>query len=459
MANTVLLEFAGDARKLTIASAQAVRATNDVSNAARSASNDLSKANSASSGFTKNIGQLAGSLSDFAAQIPGVIGGAVDALPPMGKPVAAALVAGLAAAAAPAIGAAVTTGVLLGVGGGVLALGIKSAAEDPRVKSAFETLGKQGKDVLKDFGKPFVDPLVRAAKTFSDTLDNSKPSIERIGAIIAPVIDKLAPAFSEFIENVMPGLEEAVAASVPLFDVLAEKLPVIGDAVSDFFSSIADNGESATLFFSDMLSLIGFVIGALGTAIGWLTSFYAMNRQVFLDFKSIASSVGVWFRDVFWGTWIKGAWSSILSAGKSTWNWLRELPGRLSGVFSSVGSRLASPFISAFNRIADAWNNTVGRLSWSVPGWVPGIGGNSISAPRLPRFHTGGIVPGVPGTEVPIMAMAGERVSRRGTDNGGTLGMANISVKIDGDVLIEAVGRLVRRRGGDTQFVLGGANA
>jgi hypothetical protein len=52
-----------------------------------------------------------------------------------------------------------------------------------------------------------------------------------------------------------------------------------------------------------------------------------------------------------------------------------------------------SPFRTAFNFIADAWNNTVGSLSFKVPGWVPGLGGKGFSMPHIPHFETGGIMP------------------------------------------------------------------
>jgi hypothetical protein len=49
-----------------------------------------------------------------------------------------------------------------------------------------------------------------------------------------------------------------------------------------------------------------------------------------------------------------------------------------------------------------------------VPGWVPGVGGNSISAPTLPHFHQGGIVPGGLGAETLAVLQAGERVTPGG---------------------------------------------
>ena len=55
----------------------------------------------------------------------------------------------------------------------------------------------------------------------------------------------------------------------------------------------------------------------------------------------------------------------------------------------------------------------------------------NINIPSLPRFHSGGTVPGVRGQEVPIMAQAGERVSGGHSSGGGGGGgtVVNITVQ------------------------------
>jgi hypothetical protein len=130
--------------------------------------------------------------------------------------------------------------------------------------------------------------------------------------------------------------------------------------------------------------------------------------------KKAAAAVGSWFVDTLWGKWIKGAWNSIVDAGQSALDWFKKLPGLIGDAFKGLVNIITWPWRTAFNFISDAWNNTIGKLSWSVPSWVPFIGGNTISAPRLPTlsaFHTGGIVPG--SGDVPILAKGGEGVFTR----------------------------------------------
>lgn len=71
---------------------------------------------------------------------------------------------------------------------------------------------------------------------------------------------------------------------------------------------------------------------------------------------------------------------------------VRALPGKIKTALRSLAGFLAAPFKAAFNAIAGAWNNTVGRLAFTIPGWVPGIGGSSFSMPKIPQFAIGGDV-------------------------------------------------------------------
>jgi hypothetical protein len=201
---------------------------------------------------------------------------------------------------------------------------------------------------------------------------------------------------------------------------------------------------------------IGLIIAAIvliATKTDW---FQKAWKVIWGGIKDAAEAVGKWFKDTLWDKWIKGAWSAIQTAGESVWNWLKNLPKNIGSAFSSIAKIISAPFRSAFNFVADAWNNTIGRLSWSVPGWVPVIGGDSISVPQLPHFHTGGVVPGAAGSEMLAVLQAGERVIPAGGSSNET---AHVSVVIDGHVLVEAVSQIVRRRGGNVQTTLGGRNA
>lgn len=94
--------------------------------------------------------------------------------------------------------------------------------------------------------------------------------------------------------------------------------------------------------------------------------------------------------------------------------WLRDKgPGLLGEAAGKLTDALLAPFKAAFNMIAGFWNDTVGKVSFTVPDWVPLAGGKGFSFPKMPVLHQGGIVPGAPGSDVLGILQAGELVIPR----------------------------------------------
>lgn len=104
-------------------------------------------------------------------------------------------------------------------------------------------------------------------------------------------------------------------------------------------------------------------------------------------------------KDVFQGIWdfIKKVWS-YSPIGIITTNWdkildfIKGIPGKIKSFFSNLGDTISAPFKEAFNSIARFWNNTVGKLSFTAPDWVPGIGGKGWSLPKIPTFARGAVL-------------------------------------------------------------------
>lgn len=71
-------------------------------------------------------------------------------------------------------------------------------------------------------------------------------------------------------------------------------------------------------------------------------------------------------------------------------------------IVSQYVNTLAGIYKGLFNGIASIWNSTVGKLSFKIPGWVPGLGGKGFDVPEIPMLAEGGIVNG------PTLAMIGE---------------------------------------------------
>lgn len=100
-----------------------------------------------------------------------------------------------------------------------------------------------------------------------------------------------------------------------------------------------------------------------------------------------------------------------------------------------------------FNGIATIWNNTFGKLSFSIPDWVPGIGGKGFDIPNIPMMAAGGIVTS------PTLAMIGEAgpeavipLSQMGNMGGAT----NVTINVNGgdpNAVVDALRRYMQLNG------------
>jgi hypothetical protein len=250
----------------------------------------------------------------------------------------------------------------------------------------------------------------------------------------------------------------------------------VGARVASLASSVATGIATAAqwlwnaAFAASGIGLIVIGITALVAGIIYLatqTDFFGRLWKIIWDgiltYLRVAKEVWSAVFDVIgaYAGWVannyKVAFSAIVAAGRFLLDQITAIPGRIGAAFKAVYGFITAPFRAAFNFVADAWNNTVGRLSWKVPGWVPVIGGNSFSAPRLPHFHAGGRVPGPPGREMLAVLQAGETVTSPAGDGGRTV----IELRGDGsrvaDALIELLAGAISRSGG-LDVVFGDAN-
>lgn len=222
------------------------------------------------------------------------------------------------------------------------------------------------------------------------------------------------------------------------------------------------------------------VATGVATAAQWLWNAAMTANPIGIIIVAIALLVGAiiliatktdWFGKLWqaiWGgivayfNWVVGNYKAAAGFIVDAISWIGDnigkLPGLIGRAFSGLYNILTWPFRTAFNWIANAWNNTVGRLSWTVPSWVPFVGGNSISAPRLPTLHSGGTVPGTPGQNVLTVLQAGERVGSPSASGGDapTLVIRSDGTRL-GSVLVELIAGAVRDAGG-TPKVLGIVN-
>jgi hypothetical protein len=110
---------------------------------------------------------------------------------------------------------------------------------------------------------------------------------------------------------------------------------------------------------------------------------------------------------------------------------------------------LYNVFKAVFNGIATVWNNTIGKLSFKVPSWVPGLGGKGFDVPNIPMLANGGIVTS------PQLALIGEKgpeavIPLTGPNAGGGMGGNTVNINVNGgdpNAVVQALRTYMRQNG------------
>jgi hypothetical protein len=110
---------------------------------------------------------------------------------------------------------------------------------------------------------------------------------------------------------------------------------------------------------------------------------------------------------------------------------------------------LLAVFKTVFNGMASLWNNSIGRLSFKFPSFVPGFGGKGFDVPNIPMLADGGIV------NRATLAVIGESgpeavvpLSRAGEFGMG--GGANVTINVNGgdpNAVVNALRTYMRQNG------------
>lgn len=117
-----------------------------------------------------------------------------------------------------------------------------------------------------------------------------------------------------------------------------------------------------------------------------------------------------------------------------------------------IADMILAPYKLAFRAIASLWNNTVGKMSFSIPGWVPGIGGMGFDVPDIPMLAKGGTahggrphIVGERGPELFVPNMTGTVIPNGGFGGGTVIVTAQDEA---GAALLKVLRFELRRTGG-----------
>ena len=270
--------------------------------------------------------------------------------------------------------------------------------------SALAKLAPEYRQMIKD-GATFDEVMSAIAATTggaaTTAANTAQGQFKRLGIALSETKESIGAALLPAVEAVLPYLTKlgAWASEHP------QILLAIGAAIATIAAAIVAVNIAMAL---NPFSMIAIGVVALGAV---LVAAY----KKFEPFKTIVDTT---FGAIKW--WITHVTIPLFDT-----------------LFTTVKT--------VFNGIATVWNNTVGKLSFKVPGWVPGIGGKGFDVPDIPMLANGGIV------SSPTLAMIGEAGPEAviPLDKMGTMG-TNVTIHVNGgdpQATVDALRRYMQLNG------------
>ena len=311
------------------------------------------------------------------------------------------------------------------------------------IEEVFEAVG-----VAVEFARGVIEALVQWVVDNKDTFIGVFEAIKKYVVAVFEVISDVVSFFTELFKS----NTESVGGEASKFMEIFEKIKTLVITVFDTIKVTIETTVAVIMFlwrnFGDeflgvvkiafefilevVLGALDVLTGILDTFIGlftgdWGRMWDGLKSIVTGAFKLIGEVIQLGFQalaavlDIAWELIKKpftAAWEALtepviklfteikrifMTGFNEVINFIYRIRSGVTGAFSSIWDGVKNAAKSAFNFIADAWNNTIGKLSFRVPSWVPTLGGKGWDVPDIPKFATGGFM-GRDG-----LAMVGER--------------------------------------------------
>jgi len=327
------------------------------------------------------------------------------------------------------------------------------AGDEEKLTSAFDKVGTAAKD------------MGSKVDSASKGMDDSSSRFDSAGDAADGAEGKFM-GFHDVLDGVKGGLETLADPSASLTD----KLIGLGQAGADIAGGMASflipaiqsmwtklmGTTVATYAVTAAQTAWGAVTKATTVATAALNAVMRANPILFVV-GLIAVLVGafilLWNKSAGFRNFFISVWNAIKSVVGSVVNWIRDrwnglmdffskLPGRIGKALGTLGSIISGVFKGAVNILIDVLNWGIQRINDLI------YAANVVSPfddipyiPKVGRLHTGGVVPGMPGQEVPMILQAGEHVSTSSQGGGTTL-----QVTGDGGELMTLINYWIRTK-------------
>lgn len=273
---------------------------------------------------------------------------------------------------------------------------------------SMELFGRQGKEMIKflNLGSQGISKLEQEADKLGLTLtpktidkvqkyiESQKLLKENTDALKIAIGETTTPVLTKFNDTLASTIEKLNKSDTPFKGIITNVLAFGGYIGGGFIAILAAGGSAAQLFGFTVSAAISAIVGLIIAAVAiWTYNIVKIIQNFDALKEAFVLGLGhIWRNLVQWGTDVINLFVSVTNSIGNT----------IINAFKGLGNLIVAPWRWAFNEIARLWNNTVGKLSFHAPSWVPGIGGKGWDVPDIPTLAQGGVV------TKPTLAVIGE---------------------------------------------------
>jgi hypothetical protein len=386
----------------------------------------------------------------------------------------------------------------------VLAAAIKrnTAATDMQIQANEDWISTQGKllGVTDDELRPAIAKLATQTGDLKKAQEGASLAMDiaaATGKPLSAVTDALAKAYggnTKALAKLDPKLKGLIADGLDAEGAMSVLADTFGGAASTKANTAAGQFQRLQVSLAETKESIGAaLLPAVNAVLPYLTKFgnwASDNTGLFLTIAGVIGgiaaavlivngAIAAWTAITTAATVVQAAFNAVLALNPITlivigivalvaalviaYKKFEGFRNIVDSVFKFIGNAVSGSidliksyftgvlgfYKAIFNGIASLWNNTFGKLSFKVPGWVPGLGGKGFDVPNIPMLAAGGIVTG------PTLAMIGEAgpeavvpLSRAGEFGMG--GGNNVTINVQGgdpNAVVAALRTYMRQNG------------
>lgn len=278
----------------------------------------------------------------------------------------------------------------------------------------FKLLLRSARNILGVVWKVIAAPIQKGVDKAKDIFDNLTDWVKRIPERFVKNLRTIWKVVSEPFKEGYERIRDIVLNMVDWFrdlpDRIARTLRNIWRGMvqpfKDGYTAVRDVIAGMVDWFRGLPDRIGSAVRGIWRAL------VDPVKEGYEAVRNVIAGMVDWFRNVPFriGNVMFAVWrslsqpfregvTSIKTAVNSLVDWFRGLAYDIGRVVSNVADAITAPFRYAFDGIKNLWNQTIGGFGFSIPSWVPGVGGKSF---KIPYMAQGGII------TRPTIAMLGE---------------------------------------------------